>query len=88
MLKKHNKMARTTGLEPVTNGLEIRCSVQLSYVRNNERFFLWLKLLSISPAVCQYDCCILCAFIVTFMEGLRLAFHIPDAFIPGSAAVW
>ena len=31
-------MAKATGLEPVTAGLEIRCSIQLSYASNQIPF--------------------------------------------------
>ena len=33
----HHKMARQKGLEPLTHGLEGRCSIQLSYWRNLRR---------------------------------------------------
>ena len=32
------KMVRLVGLEPTTYGLEVRCSIQLSYRRKQKRF--------------------------------------------------
>ena len=45
-------MARPGGLEPPTSGLEIRCSIQLSYERNKQSLHCLLTMWSAGALEC------------------------------------
>lgn len=50
-------MVRPVGLEPTTNGVEVRYSIQLSYGRNNKFDYLSIAIISklINPIACGFS---------------------------------